>query len=116
MADSKVSYIPFWIFNKTTGNLYEWRSESGNVLMQGGFDNFKNLYQRNYQNSVQWDINQLQNEQKILQSIHEKYLIRKDRFNLMINIFKDLGMLDYDSHIRYGCREIGYSAGQGCKP
>uniref|UniRef100_UPI0009FFB007 VENN motif pre-toxin domain-containing protein n=1 Tax=Stenoxybacter acetivorans TaxID=422441 RepID=UPI0009FFB007 len=115
-ADGKVSYIPFWILNKTTGNLYEWRSEAGNALMQGGFDNFKNLYQGNYQNSIQWDINQLQNEQKILQPIHEKYLTGKDGFNLMINVVKDLDMLDYDSRIRYGCREMGYSAGQGCKP
>lgn len=48
--------------------------------MAGGYENFKALYNRKVTDPVAWDINQLKNEQKILQPIHEECLKDHKRF------------------------------------
>ncbi|WII93581.1 hypothetical protein QEO94_01710 [Kingella negevensis] len=53
------SYLSFGA-GKLLGNpdLYGWRDEAGNALMNKGFINFKTLY-NNHPNAKQWDIKQL---------------------------------------------------------
>ncbi|MGB9092125.1 MAG: DUF637 domain-containing protein, partial [Pseudomonas farsensis] len=114
--------------------IYEWREAAGAALIEAGFDNFKSLY-NNGADPVQWDINQLKNEQRVLQPVHEKYL--KDR-TWFVNRSKDMTnsdnglvkgalqdyqtmpggieILNYDSRIKYGCKLLNYSSGQGCVP
>lgn len=89
--------------------------EAGDALIIGGFDNFKHFY-NNRPNAMQWDIKQLYDEQTLLQPIHEKYLLDKDLFQGVSGLITDVDILDYKSRIRYGCKLLGYSEGQGCKP
>lgn len=99
-------------------NLYGWRAEAGNTLMNTGFNNFKNLYNNGTNSSAAWDINQLRNEQTVLQPIHEKYLGNAYIFNPISSSISRTGVdiLDYKSRVTYGCQLLGYSVKQGCKP
>ncbi|WP_274585780.1 hypothetical protein V9W64_05910 [Neisseria leonii] len=83
--------------------------------MTQGFGNFKELY-NNCPNAVQWDIKQLGDEQALLQPIHDKYLSDKDFFRSVSKAMTGVDILDYKSRIRYGCRLLGYTEQQGCKP
>ncbi|WP_287796069.1 hypothetical protein, partial [Idiomarina sp.] len=122
----------------TSSELYEWRSEAGNTLMNAGFDNFKSLYNQEVSDPVAWDINQLQGEQQALQPVHEKYLGERTFFtgfskfitntDNFINVETlpwgseqqgqpgGIDILDQQSRIKFGCKLMGYSESQGCKP
>ena len=102
---------------KILGNpdLYGWRKEAGDTLITQGFSNFKDLYNKR-PNAMQWDIKQLQNEQKLLQPVHEKYLSNETSFKLTISLMTDVDILNYESRIKYGCKLMGYTEQQGCKP
>ena len=88
---------------------------------------------------MQWDINQLKNEQRVLQPIHEKYLSDRSVFVGLGNLFTDteikvlgagnnpltseqqgqpggIDILDYKSRVEYGCKLLSYTSSQGCKP
>ncbi|MFH4289461.1 hypothetical protein WAJ05_21660, partial [Acinetobacter baumannii] len=54
-------------------DVYNWRSEAGYALMKAGYNNFKQLYDGKVTDIVAWNISQMQQEQKLLQPIHEKY-------------------------------------------
>ncbi|OAV01404.1 MULTISPECIES: hypothetical protein [Moraxella] len=137
-ADGNLSYVTFGMGSVFSGNpkhIYDWRKEAGDALMKGGFNNFKHLY-NNRPNAMQWDIKQLRDEQVLLQPIHEKYLSDKDKFRGFSSWMTDsenrkytgkfieeeqtqpggIDILDKSSRIRYGCKLLGYSEGQGCKP
>lgn len=117
-ADGNLSYITFGVGSVFSGNpkhIYDWRKEAGDALMKGGFDNFRYLY-NNRPNAMQWDIKQLRDEQALLQPIHEKYLSDKDWFRSISGWMTDVDILDYKSRIRYGCKLLGYTEQQGCKP
>ncbi|MGN3332866.1 hemagglutinin repeat-containing protein [Pseudomonas aeruginosa] len=114
--------------------IYDWRAEAGNALMTSGFANFRPLYNSGA-DPVAWDIKQLQDEQRTLQPIHEKYMKDRVVFSFMSSLLTDssdympgrllgedktqtggVDILDYDSRIRYGCKLLGYGEAQGCKP
>jgi len=94
--------------------------------MNSGFENFKNLFNKGSNDPMQWDINQLKTEQKALQPIHEKYLKDKSLFNWFSKqltnttgnrgIEGGIDILDYKSRVKYGCKLLGYTEKQGCKP
>ncbi|MBQ9725691.1 MAG: hypothetical protein IJV56_10220 [Neisseriaceae bacterium] len=65
-----------------------------------------------------WDIKQLQDEQKLLQPIHEKYLGNKSTFTWTSEVLTPnlSNLLDYKDRVNYGCKLLGYTAEQGCKP
>ncbi|WP_256676386.1 DUF637 domain-containing protein [Pseudomonas sp. RGB] len=132
-ADGNASYITFgagWAL----APVYDWRKAAGDALMAGGYDNFKNLYNKNTVDPVAWDISQLKNEQMILQPIHEEYLSGHDVFlgvsKYMTDSDKGAGalpgdvpgvsggvnILDYSSRVEFGCKLLGYDASQGCAP
>lgn len=135
-ADGCASYLTFGA-GKVLGNpdLYAWRKKAGDALITQGFDNFKDLY-NNRPNAVQWDIKQLKDEQTLLQPIHEKYLTNQNTFVRAKQIVTDsknlkysfnpikewqtqpggIKLLDKNSRIRYGCKLLGYTEQQGCKP
>ncbi|HCE6865205.1 TPA: hemagglutinin repeat-containing protein [Pseudomonas aeruginosa] len=96
-------------------SIYQWRSEAGNSLMNSGFSNFSDLYSRNIDNVVTWDIHQLMSEQKTLQPVHEKYLTDRVVFRAASKI-SGVDILDYASRVRFGCKLLGYGEAQGCKP
>jgi filamentous hemagglutinin len=133
-ADGNASYITFgagWVL----APVYDWRKAAGDSLMAGGYENFKALYNGKATDPVVWDINQLKNEQKTLQPIHEEYLQDHKRF---VGLTKDatsnegfmkyipfvetqrieggVDILEYKSRVTFGCKLLGYSAGQGCAP
>ncbi|WP_274585783.1 hypothetical protein V9W64_05895 [Neisseria leonii] len=118
--------------NSFLAQVINWRKETGDVLMTQGFGNFKELY-NNRPNAVQWDIKQLGDEQALLQPIHEKYLKDYSLFRWMSEVLTDtkyggkilnnkdaqdggIDILDQKSRIRYGCKLLGYTEQQGCKP
>ena len=135
-ADGCASYITFGA-GKILGNpdLYAWRKEAGDTLIIQGFNNFRHLY-NNRPNAMQWDIKQLRDEQTVLQPIHEKYLSDANLFRWFSNQMTDsenrkytgklikeeqaqpggIDILDKSSRIRYGCKLLGYTEQQGCKP
>ena len=131
-AGGSYSNITFSLGFLIFSSIYDWRSEAGSVLMNSGFENFKNLYNTPSQSPVVWDINQLKSEQSALQSVHSKYLADKDLFRLgskyitntnIVSIGEGkqgqqggIDILDYKSRIEFGCKLLGYSAAQGCKP
>jgi hypothetical protein len=147
-ADGKGSWATFGLgallFPSTynpfrESELYEWRNEAGNTLINAGFDNFKNLYNQTVTDPVAWDINQLRNEQAALQPVHEGYLGDRVVFRGIGNAFTDtlipilgagnnpltdkkqgmpggIDILDYKSRVKFGCKLLGYSEAQGCKP
>ena len=137
-ADGNLSYVTFGMGSVFSGNpkhIYDWRKEAGDALMKGGFDNFRYLY-NNRPNAMQWDIKQLRDEQTLLQPIHEKYLSNANFFRWVSNQMTDsenrkytgklikeeqtqpggIDILDKSSRIRYGCKLLGYTEQQGCKP
>ena len=116
-ASGCASYITFGA-GKLLGNpdIYGWRSEAGNTLMKDGYANFKKLYNGQYTNAVDWDVNQLKREQTSLQPVHEKYLKDKKWFRLATEKMTDVDILDKDSRIKFGCELLGYDESQGCKP
>lgn len=115
-ADGCASYITFGA-GKILGNpdLYAWRKEAGDTLIIQGFNNFRHLY-NNRPNAMQWDIKQLRDEQTVLQSIHEKYLSDANLFRLVSSWITDVDILDREPIIKYGCKLLGYTEQQGCKP
>ena len=135
-ADGEASYITF-AAGKAVGNppIYEWRAAAGNTLMVNGFYNFRDLFNKKT-NPREWDIQQLKSEQKLLQPIHQKYLSNEKIYLSLIKgvtsnkifsiipnplderkkIEDGINMLDYKSRIKYGCKLMGYSEKQGCKP
>ena len=129
-ADNNLSYVTFGL-GRLFAPVYDWRAAAGNVLMENGFDNFRNLYNNKNQHPVAWDINQLKMEQEVLQPVHEKYLSKSNFFtwttrkitqpwNFIIDekqrVEGGVDILDIKSRIRYGCKLLGYSEEQGCKP
>ena len=133
-ADGQMSSLTFLIGSLAAGvnaNLiYEWRSEAGNTLMSAGFDNFRSIYNDPHQDAVAWDIAQLRGEQRSLQSVHERYLSSRPVFTWLGGVVTDhvrvlneaqgqeggVDLLDYESRVRYGCKLLGYSEEQGCRP
>ena len=135
-ADGEASYITF-AAGKAAGDppIYEWRAAAGNTLIVNGFYNFRDLFNKKT-NPREWDIQQLKSEQKLLQPIHQKYLsnekiylslIKGATSNKIFSIIPNplderkkiedgVNMLDYKSRIKYGCKLMGYSEKQGCKP
>jgi filamentous hemagglutinin len=130
-ADGNGSFITFgagWLL----APVYDWRKAAGDALITGGFDNFKDLYNKTSTNAVGWDINQLKNEQSLLQTIHEKFLgdhtifqkIGKYATDTSLNpligdkqgVAGGINILSYDSRVEYGCKLLGLSKGQGCAP
>nr|WP_151766126.1 DUF637 domain-containing protein [Acinetobacter colistiniresistens] len=103
-------------------DVYNWRAEAGNALMKAGYNNFKQLYDGKVTDIVAWNISQMQQEQKLLQPIHEKYFKSSVWIVPQIAVPKYLfpnnrvDLLDYNSRVHYGCVEMGYSQTQGCKP
>ena len=83
--------------------------------MTQGFNNFRHLY-NNRRNAIQWDIKQLRDEQTLLQPIHEKYLSGANLFRWASGQMTGVDILNYKSRIRYGCKLLGYTEKQGCKP
>ncbi len=118
-AEGELSSLTFKAGNFiSTTNAYDWRSEAGKALMEGGFNNFKKLYDGKVTDVVAWNISQMQQEQKLLQPIHEKYFSDKS-WKPMVwipQLFMNVNLLDYGSRIEYGCRKMNYTAAQGCKP
>jgi filamentous hemagglutinin len=139
-ADGHGSWFTFFVGGKLTGTeVYDWRDEAGNTLINAGFDNFKNLYNQTVSDPVAWDINQLKGEQQALQPVHEKYLGDKPVFLKISSTFTDTSLpilgagnnpftdekqgvsggvqvINYESRIDYGCKLLGYSEKQGCTP
>ena len=128
-AEGNASSITFWVGSLLPGDQYAWRQEAGNTLMNDGFENFSNIFNNGTPDPVAWDISQLRNEQTILQPVHERYLgnsgIMDVPFNELIRagtyLMDDTGdgvgdILDVNSRIEYGCRQMGYSSGNGCEP
>ena len=115
-ADGCASYITFGA-GKILGNpdLYACRKEAGDTLIIQGFNNFRHLY-NNRPNAMQWDIKQLRDEQTVLQPIHKKYLSDANLFRLVSGWMTDVDILDRESRIKYGCKLLGYTEQQGCKP
>lgn len=93
-------------------SIYEWRAEAANSLMNAGFSN---LYNKNINNFLAWDINQLMSEQKTLQPIHEKYLTERTSFRTASKI-SGVDILGYASRVRFGCKLLEYNEAQGCTP
>lgn len=139
-ADGNGSWVTFAVGGALTlTSVYDWRSEAGNTLMNGGFNNFKDLYNQTVSDPVVWDINQLRSEQQALQPVHEEHLREKPGFRWISNIFTDtslpllgagnnpltdekqgipggIDIIDYESRIEFGCKLLEYSESQGCKP
>ncbi|WP_347904658.1 filamentous hemagglutinin N-terminal domain-containing protein [Pseudomonas purpurea] len=132
-ADGNASYVSFglgWFL----APVYDWRKAAGDALITGGFNNFKNLYNKTVTDPVAWDIKQLKDEQAILQPIHQQYLEGRRGFlsisKVMTNVSAwpnsmferkqgvvgGVNVLDYKSRVEFGCKLLGYSKGQGCTP
>ncbi|WP_259765933.1 DUF637 domain-containing protein, partial [Pseudomonas protegens] len=136
-ADGDGSYLPSYITfaaGRLVAPVYDWRKAAGDALITGGFDNFKNLYNKATTDPVAWDIKQLKGEQTILQPVHEKYLGGRDLFQSMSGkatntsgiaghfieerqgVPGGINILDYASRVEFGCKLLGYSKSQGCTP
>lgn len=123
-ADGNLSWVTFWGGYVLTGGpfssggtVYEWRDEAGQALMHGGFDNFSNAFKGNYTSTQSWDINQLKSEQKLLQPIHEKYLKDGGLIRRGAQIFNQIpNVKSYEDRVEFGCKSMGYSGKNGCKP
>ncbi|MNV68701.1 hypothetical protein D3C71_1615700 [compost metagenome] len=127
------STVPFFVGN-LGAPLYRWRNEGSSAVLTTGFESFKNLYNNKKTNPVEWDINTLKLEQSMLQPIHEKYFESSDKLLKLINnitnseksisrilnekqrIEGGLDVLDKNSRIKYGCKLLGYTEKQGCRP
>ncbi|MGE8351189.1 MAG: DUF637 domain-containing protein, partial [Pseudomonas protegens] len=136
-ADGDGSYLPSYITfaaGRLVAPVYDWRKAAGDALITGGFDNFKNLYNKATTDPVAWDIKQLKGEQTILQPVHEKYLGGRDLFQTISGkatntsgiaghfieerqgVPGGVNILDYASRVEFGCKLLGYSKSQGCAP
>ncbi|WP_267268482.1 filamentous hemagglutinin N-terminal domain-containing protein [Pseudomonas protegens] len=136
-ADGDGSYLPSYITfaaGRLVAPVYDWRKAAGDALITGGFDNFKNLYNKATTDPVAWDIKQLKGEQTILQPVHEKYLGGRDLFQSISGkatntsgiaghfieerqgVPGGINILDYASRVEFGCKLLGYSKSQGCTP
>lgn len=128
-ADGNASYITFglgWLL----APVYNWRTAAGDALINGGFDNFKDLFNKVSTDPVAWDINQLKAEQSVLQPIHERFLGGCNIFQYVgwlatdTSIWPDsvvganggVSILDYTSRVEFGCKLLGYTKSQGCAP
>ncbi|WP_085640528.1 MULTISPECIES: filamentous hemagglutinin N-terminal domain-containing protein [unclassified Pseudomonas] len=130
-ADGNGSFLSFglgWFL----APVYDWRKAAGDALITGGFDNFKDLYNKSATDPVAWDIKQLKNEQSLLQTIHEKFLGDHSWFTTVGKYATDTSLnpligdkqgvdggvviLDYRSRVNYGCKLLGLSKAQGCTP
>jgi filamentous hemagglutinin family protein len=128
-ADGNASYITFglgWLL----APVYNWRTAAGDALINGGFDNFKGLFNKVSTDPVAWDVNQLKTEQSLLQSIHERFLEGHNIFQNIGRLATDtsiwpdsivganggVSILDYKSRVEFGCKLLGYSKSQGCVP
>ena len=114
-ADGYGSYASFWVGNfvgggslSGGGSLYDWREEAGNALIGGGFNNFKDAFNNQYQSTKKWDMDQLKGEQKVLDPIHNKYLNDWGLIRLFA-IPKGIDNIkSYDDRVQYGCEQMGY--------
>ncbi|MEN5093799.1 filamentous hemagglutinin N-terminal domain-containing protein [Pseudomonas protegens] len=134
-ADGDGTYLPSYITfaaGRVVAPVYDWRKAAGDALITGGFDNFKNLYNKATTDPVAWDIKQLKGEQTILQPVHEKYLGGRDLFQTISGkatntsgiaghfieerqgVPGGINILDYASRVEFGCKLLGYSKSQGC--
>ncbi|WP_283190182.1 filamentous hemagglutinin N-terminal domain-containing protein [Pseudomonas sp. PMCC200344] len=132
-ADGNASYLSFaagWFL----APVFDWRKAAGDALITGGFNNFKDLYNKAVTDPVAWDIKQLKDEQTILQPIHQQYLGDRSSFQWISNVMTDVSVwpnsfidqkqgvvggvniLDYRSRVEFGCKLLGYSKSQGCTP
>lgn len=132
-ADGNASYLSFgagWFL----APVFDWRKAAGDALITGGFNNFKDLYNKTVTDPVAWDIKQLKDEQAILQPIHQQYLGDRSGFQWISNVMTDISVwpnslinekqgvvggvniLDYQSRVEFGCKLLGYSKSQGCAP
>lgn len=128
-ADGNASYIIFglgWLL----APVYSWRTAAGDALINGGFDNFKDLFNKVSTDPVAWDINQLKTEQSLLQSIHERFLEGHNIFQNIGRLSTDtsiwpdsivganggVSILGYKSRVEFGCKLLEYSKSQGCVP
>ncbi|AZD61909.1 Putative large exoprotein, ShlA/HecA/FhaA family [Pseudomonas chlororaphis subsp. aurantiaca] len=129
-ADGNASYL-FFGMGRFLAPVYDWRKAAGDALITGGFDNFRNLYNKAVTDPVAWDISQLKGEQSTLQPIHEQYLGDSKKFQWIAQIMTDtavwpisekqgvsggINILDYRSRVEFGCKLLGYSKSQGCAP
>jgi len=128
-ADGNASYITFglgWLL----APVYNWRTAAGDALINGGFDNFKDLFNKVSTDPVAWDINQLKAEQSLLQPIHERFLGGRNIFQYVGGLATDtsiwpdsvvganggVSILDYTSRVEFGCKLLGHTKSQGCAP
>lgn len=117
-------------------DLYKWRDEARTVLLNAGFENFRDLYNGNVSDAAEWDRTQLKSEQAALQPIHEKYLSDRDVFNWLTRKLTDsnvefnigiapgadkkqttpggIDMLNENSRVNFGCELTGQN-NAGCK-
>ena len=117
------SYITF-ASSKLLGNppIYHWRQDAGDTLLANGFVHFQALFNDRATDPVQWDIEQLNQEQAILQPVHTHYLAKYHAFNFVtknvmrMRIKHGVDLLNLPSCIRYGCYRMRYTAVQGCQP
>lgn len=132
-GDFFVSVLPF-ATGSLAAPLYSWREDAGNSVIKTGFEKFKDLYNKRITSPRDWDINLFKLEQTALQPIHENYLKNSEIFIKTIKKLTDsensisriinenqkieggLDILDKNSRIRYGCKLLGYSENQGCRP
>lgn len=115
------SYVTF-ASTKTLANppIYAWRQAAGDTILSASFDNFNKLFNQGTTDPITWDIEQLVHEQRVLQSIHIKYLSKYQIFLSAYNVVMRLriqdgvDLLSLPSRINYGCYRMGYAAQNGC--
>ena len=121
-ADGCGSWATFWIGTLGQDKFYQWREEAGKAIMQSGYDYFKNSFNNSGSYSVADDIAQLKREQQMLQRIHEKYLgdekVYRGAGRTLTYVLDGyaVNLLDYNSRVEYGCKKMGFTSAQGCKP
>lgn len=142
-ADGDASWITFGgaallfpsTYNPTErSEIYQWRDEARGVLLNTGFENFRDLYNGNVSNSAEWDRSQLKSEQAALQPVHEKYLGERTLFNWITKKATDsesspnvgmlwgsneeqvvpggIDMLSEDSRVNFGCKLLKQQEGE----
>ncbi len=122
-ADGCGSWASFYIGRLGSAEkFYQWRDEAGKAIMQSGYEYFKNSFNNSGSYSVADDIAQLKREQQMLQAIHEKYFKgsnvfdRGDVLRYGGMLYPGVDILDYNSRMEYGCKKMGLTPAQGCKP
>ena len=94
--------------------------------MLSGYEYFKKSFNSPNSYSAADDIAQLKREQLMLQPIHEKYFQNNSlhtqtylALGRALTYAKDgygVKLTDYNSRIEYGCKSMGLTSAQGCKP